>query len=35
MKYRDLELDKRKVCCFDEGTGNTFDLNRIQIAPFI
>ena len=21
------------MCCFDEGTGNTFDLNRIQIAP--
>ena len=28
MKYRDLELDKD-----NEGTGNTFDLNRIQIAP--
>lgn len=21
------------MSCFDEGTGNTFDLNRIQIAP--
>lgn len=28
-----LGMKEPKVCCFDEGTGNTFDLNRIQIAP--